>query len=244
VAVLLAFTAVAARAEVPLKVRDGLTSPKPKVRIVAIAAVGKSKDPEARRLLEPLLADEDGAVRAAVVDAIGNLADPSALKSLEKVRDDKDPTVQAVLARVVPALEAMRINLDIGEVIDLTNNAYPGLVTRLQDKTEAALTSELGARASVKRGGVDKGYGLVLTIRYAKQVKDGPNTLLEVKCEMTLIELPGKILRLSSNATAAAGVAGALPKSMEAELARDAVDACAPSLAKDFADYARQRVGR
>jgi hypothetical protein len=61
---------------------------------------------------------------------------------------------------------------------------------------------------------------------------------------MTLVELPGKILRLTSSATAAAGVDGEIPPSMEKELATDAINACAPSLAKDFIDYAQQRIRR
>lgn len=226
------------------KAIDSLSASSPKVRIVAVAAVAKSKDPRARALLEPLLADPDAAVRAAAVDGLGRIGDPAALAALEAHRADTDPTVQTVLQRVMPALEALRLNVDLGEVQDFTNGQVPGLMDELQKKVESALVKEMGGGISVKRGGVEKGYGLILGIRYVKQVKDGPNTLLEIKCELTLVELPGKILRLSSNATAGAGVEGAIPKRMEGELARDAIDACAPSLAKDFTDYAKQRIGR
>jgi HEAT repeats len=233
-----------AQTSAPQKAIDGLQASSPKVRIVAISAIAKSKDPRARKLIEPLLTDSDGAVRAAAVDGLGRLGDPAALGALEAIREDADTTVQKVLLRVLPVLEKKRILVDIGEVQDITNNQVPGLMDELQAKVKAELERELGGAVTVRKGGVTKGYGLILGLRYIKQVKDGPNTILEVKCELTLVELPGKILRLSSNATAGAGVAGALPKRMEPELARDAVNACAPSLAKDFVDYARQRVLR
>jgi hypothetical protein len=242
-ALVVVFTSFAARADIPQKLKDGLQASSTKVRIVAISGIAKSDDPSARGLLEPMLADSDAAVRAAAVEGLGRVGDPAALKALERLRSENDDTVKKVLARVVPLLEALRVQVDVGELQDITKGQVPGLIEELQAKVKVALEKELGGQVLVKKGDVTKGYGFIIGLRYIKKYKDGANSILEVKCEGTIVEIPGKILRLSTNATAGAGLENQeIPKSMEAELARDGINACAESLAKDFADYARQRV--
>ena len=53
------------------KLKDGLTSSSPKVRIVAVSGISKSKDAHARELIEPLLKDSEPTVRVTVVEGLG-----------------------------------------------------------------------------------------------------------------------------------------------------------------------------
>ena len=239
-AVLVMLTALGAHATVPARMKDGLSSSSMKVRLVAIAAVAKTKDPDAVALLKPLLVDEAPLVRAAAIDGLGVLRDVGSYAAIDALKDDKDPTVRASVKKAIKLLDTAAIRVDIGDVADLSGRNLLGVTKRLQDKFEIALTTLLRKDVVVARGGVDKGYGAILKIRAVTTgVTDG-NGVLEVKCDMTLVELPGKILRLTSTAAAAAGVEGKMPASIEPELANDAIDACAPSLARDFADYIEQ----
>ncbi len=237
----LALTSTTAAAFVPRQLKDALTSDSTKVRVIAIASIAKTKDPEARGLLEKMLGDKESSVRAAAVDGLALLKDPAALVALQALKNDPDAAVKAVVARAVAVLEALQVNVDIGDAEDLSKSGIDGLVALLQTNVERELRAQMPT-LSIRRGGVDKGYGLILKIRSINKSKQDGNGILEVKCDLTLVELPGKILRLSSSATAAAGLEGDIPKTMERELATDAINACAPSLAKDFVEYAQQRI--
>lgn len=230
-------------AAVPQKLKDALGSSSTKVRIIAAASVAKSGDAEARGLLEKLLRDPEATVRAAAVDGLAAIKDPGALPALRALKNDPDDAVRAIVGRGLLTLEALVIHVDIGDVEDLSGGSVPGVLPLLQNGVEAELRSALPG-FSIQRGGVVKGYGLLLKIRSIKRSKQDGNGILEIKCDMTLVELPGKILRLTSSATAGAGVDGDIPKAMEKELATDAINACAPALAKDFIDYAQQRIQR
>ena len=237
-------SASAASAAIPERMKEGLSAASVKVRLIAIAAVARTKDAEAPALLRPLLADEAPLVRAAAIDGLGALKDVSAYALIAGFNADTDPAVRKAVTKALKILDSVAIRIDIGDVADLSGRNFPGATARLQDRFETALKQLIKKDVIVARGGVDKGYGALLKIRsVTTSVSDG-NGVLEVKCDMTLVELPGKILRLTSTAAAAAGVEGKLPAAMEAELANDAIDACAPSLAKDFADYAEQRIKR
>ncbi len=228
-----------ALAAVAPKLKEALSSSSIKVRIIAIAGVAKSGEPETRGLLEPLLRDPEPTVRGAAVDGLASLQDPGALAVLLPLKSDPDQDVRAIVGRAIATLEALIVNVDVGNVEDLSGGSIPELVPLLQSVVEGELRKAL-VGYSIRRGGVTKGFGLLLKIRSIKKsVQDG-NGIIEVKCDMTLVELPGNILRLSSSATAGAGVEGEIPKSMEKELAQDAVNACGPSLAKDFIEYAQQ----
>lgn len=237
----LTLTSTSAQAAVPRPLKDALTSDSTKVRVIAIASIAKTHDAEARGLLEKMLSDKESSVRAAAVDGLALLKDPGALVALQAVKNDPDDAVKAVVARAITTLEALQVNVDIGDAEDLSKSGIDGLVGLLQTNVEKELRSQLPA-LSIRRGGVEKGYGLILKIRSVNKTKQEGNGVLEVKCDLTLVELPGKILRLSSSATAGAGVEGDIPKAMEKELATDAINACAPSLAKDFVEYAQQRI--
>lgn len=227
-------------AAVPARLRDGLSSPSVKVRVIAVAAVAKTKDVEAAALLRPMLADPDGAVRAAAVDGLVILKDVGAVSAIAKLKDDRDAAVRAVVARALPKLVGVLVEVDTGELTDQTGRMPPELLERFRTTFEAEL-QEINGAVNIRHGGVTKGVGALLKIRSVKKGNDGPNEFIEVKCDLTLVEMPGKILRGASTANAAAGVEGAIPARMETELIRDGIDACAPSLAKDFADFLATR---
>jgi len=227
-------------AAVPARLRDGLSSPSVKVRVIAVAAVAKTKDVEAAALLRPMLADPEGAVRAAAVDGLVLLKDVGATAAIAKLKDDRDAAVRAVVARALPKLASALVQVDTGDLSDQSGRVPPELLERFRTIFEAEL-QKISGGVTIQRGGVTTGVGALLKIRSVKKGNDGPNEFIEVKCDLTLVEMPGKILRGASTANAAAGVEGAIPARMETELIRDGIDACAPSLAKDFADYLTTR---
>ncbi|MCC7069739.1 MAG: HEAT repeat domain-containing protein [Deltaproteobacteria bacterium] len=234
-----------AHAELPKKLVDGLSSSSSKVRIVAVSNVARSKDPTARGLIEPLLTDSDPAVRAAVVEGLGRIGDPAALTPLKALASDQDDTVQAVLKRVLPVLEALVVNVLVGEARDLSGGIVPGLAERLRREVRSAIASKLGPGFVLTDDPSKKSYGATpLNIRSVTRSKDGKTSFLEVKCELTLVEMPGNILRAALGSTAAVGVEGEISKKLEAELANDAVSACAPELAADFVAYVKERARR
>jgi hypothetical protein len=131
---------------------------------------------------------------------------------------------------------------DISDATDGSEKAAPGIVERLREGVKAALTTETRVPLDVRDTKQKDGFGLKLRIRSIDEsVQDGV-TIVSVKCEMTLVKLPENALRLQSTATAGAGIEGTLTDRDRAELQRDAVDACAPELAKDFIEYALTRV--
>jgi hypothetical protein len=243
--VAVSFGSGASRAEVSKKLRDALASDSSKVRIVAVMSVAKTKDRDARALIEPLLKDPDAAVRASAVDALGLLADPAAVPALEQIEKDPDPTVAVVIGRVLPVLRAMRINIYIGDAKDVSGAGIPGMAEELRAKVKAAIAQKLGPAYVLIDDASEKSYGAnPIVVRSMVKTKDGPNSFLELKCEVTLVEMPQNILRAALSSTAAVGVAGEIPKRLEPELARDALAACAPELAGDFAAYVKERARR
>lgn len=234
----------AAHAEVGQKLRDALSASSPKVRIVAVAGVAKTKDPEARTLLEPLLADADAAVRASVIDALGKLGDPAAIAALEKMTKDEDETVQSVLVRVLPALQASRVQVFIGKGEDFSGGTMR-LADDLRKKTTAALQSKLGAGFVLHEDASRKSYGASpIAVRSIGKRVEGRVTFIDVKCELTLVEMPGSILRAALSTTASVGIEGTVTPKLEAELTRDGIAECAPSLAGDFVSYVKERSRR
>ncbi len=228
---------------VPQKMKDGLSSSSVKVKVIAVAAIVKTKDREAATLIRPLLNDSEPTVRAAVIDGLATLKDLASLKDIDKLKGDPDDAVKAVATRAHDALSSSMVRVDVGDVGDLSTKATPQNIARLQNVFDTELR-KLRHDLLLQKGGVDKGYGAILKIRSVNKSKQDGNEILEVKCDMTLVEYPGKVLRLSSSATAGAGWEGTIPKNMDAELMNDSLDACAPALAKDFADYIEQRRGR
>ena len=237
----LTLLSVSGRAAVPEKLRAALLSSSSKVRIIAVASVARSGDAESGNLIVALLKDPEPAVRGAAADALAYLRDPAALVALHPLINDADGAVRAIAGRSIAALTELVVQIDIGAVEDRSQAGMVGLVPLLQSGVEKELKRALPTFA-VLRGGVSKGFALLLTIRSVTRSEQDGGGAVEVKCDMTLVELPSKVLRLTSSATAATGVDGAMSKTMEQELASDGVTACAPALAMDFVLFAQQRM--
>jgi hypothetical protein len=240
-----ALLGTSAHAAIDPKLVKAATDPSTKVRLVAVAGLARAKDKDAARpVLEGLVRDPEATVRTAAVDALGKLGDPASLAVVRVALQDGDAGVQKVASRVEKALEAKVIWVDIGDVADLTDLKLPKLLDALQQGVEDALRQEgLPSAYVVRRGGVERGYGLQLRLRKLQQRMDGGNGVVEVTCDLTLVELPRKALRQSSTAQAAAAVEGPVPPRLVGELALDGIAACAPALARDFADFVRKHGG-
>jgi hypothetical protein len=224
------------------KLRAGLHASSPKVRIVAIAGVAKTKDEEARALLEGALDDTVPDVRVAALDALGVLGDPASLPVVQLLQKDAEARVAAAAVRCTTLLQARITLVDLGEVQDLSGKNVPGLRELLAVEVEKALRGKLPVGFVLRQGHVDRGYGLLIKLRSITQTRSGSERDLEVKCDLTVVELPSQALRFSSNANAAVGVESDITPRLEPKMAKDAVLACAPALAQDFIEYAKRRV--
>lgn len=258
------FAFAAAAEGLSIKVLMGLESKSARVRVASVVAVQKSKDKKARRILEGMLGDKDRRVRAAAAEALGKLGDPQARAALEKAAKDKSKIVRKAATRALKALAASdtarvasvkptaaprratgpSVAVDIPVAQDLSGDANGQLLRLLRQQVIAALRDNPKIPVDVSMGGAQKakkGYGLWLRIRSIGERTDGPATFVDVRCEMTLVAMPSKALRLSSSATAGAGVEGKVNAALKRELIVDGIKACAPALATDFVDYAHSR---
>jgi hypothetical protein len=257
---LLCSLSFAAAAEgLSIKVLMGLESDSARVRVASVVAVQKSGDKKARRILEGMLGDKDKRVRAAAAEALGKLGDPQARAALEEASKDKEKIVRRAVDIALKALAAAAapddqlkapaparptgpaVTVDIPVAEDLSGAGSGEHLRLLRQQVIAALRDNAKIPVDVHMGGAKKGYGLWLRIRSIGERKDGPATFVDVRCEMTLVALPSQALRLSSSATAGAGIEGALSPSLKGELIVDGIKACAPALAADFVDYAHSR---
>lgn len=231
-------------AEVPQKLVDALASPSQKVRIVAVASLANIKAPEARRLIEPLLRDPAPAVRAEVVNALGRIGDPTSIPTLEALTGENDPAVRKALARVLSELRARVVFVFAPAAQDYTGRGTAA-TQKLNELMRAQLPEKLGPGFLLHQDPTRTGYGAApFGIRSIQTHTEEGTTFVDVKCEVTVVEMPGNILRGALNATASAGVEGKLNKKLEEELTLDAVAACAPELAGDFANFIRDRIAR
>jgi HEAT repeat protein len=109
-----------------VRIGSGLLSvvddPHPKVRFMAVEALGSMGDPLAADALRKALADPDPSVRVLAASALTRLGDGSGLPLLLKASTDADPEIRGIsvggLARIAtpPALQALR---------DLTSDEDP-----------------------------------------------------------------------------------------------------------------------
>jgi hypothetical protein len=231
----------------------GLDSDKPRIRIAAVVAIGKSDDENARRYLEGMLGDTDDTVRAAACESLMKRGDATALPALRALLDDKSSLVKKLAKKAVTALEKSAkksgvvvptgklVVADLSDATDGSGKAADGIVERLRVGVKTALANEARVVVDVRDTQQKQGFGLKLRIRSIDETAQDGATIVSVKFEMTLVKLPENALRLQSTATAGAGIEGELNDRYRAELQRDAVDACAPELAKDFVDYALTR---
>lgn len=253
-ALLLAFSAAAASA-VPPKVLEALGSDDVRVRVAAVVAVSKSGADNARLILETV-ARKDPAppVRAAAIEGLERLGDPLALAAVRAALDDKAALVRKVARQAVAVLEAktvaaykrpggMPVPIDLSDVRDLSGAGLPGLDKQLQSRLVEELNKDARRNWQVSTTPLKQGYGMLAKVRSITPFTQGDVSGFEITCDVTIVKLPGKALRLSLTATAAAGRKGKVNDDAKAGIASDGIDACAPALAKDFLDYAFQRPG-
>jgi hypothetical protein len=247
--------AASARADpVPASALTALESDKPRVRVAAIVAVGKSDDPNARRYLEAMLTDQEAAVRAAAAAALEKRGDTDAIAALEPLSSDKSALVQKVAKRALAALRAREANakaaasvvqigpvaVHVGDARDFSGRVTPAHLARFTAAMKSALANQAKLAVDAQAAPA-AGYGLLLSIRSVVEAVEGATSFVQVKCELTLVKLPENALRLQSAATTGAGIEGVLDAKLKDELIGDAIDACAPELAKDFVEYAMNR---
>jgi hypothetical protein len=248
--------AAAAAAPLSAKIADKLHADSVRVRISAVVAASKSGADNARSLLEAKLRDDKAApVRAAAVEGLERIGDPAALAAVRKARKDKSALVRRLAERAVTVLQAKKkaglrrspssqgpaVPIDLSDVTDLSGGQYGDVASALRAQVKAGIESDSRRAWKVSTSPLRKGYGLITRVRAIKPFSQGGVNGLEVRCEMTVVKLPGKQLRLSLRANAAAGVQGELREQSKPGLVRDGIKACAPALAKDFVDYAFAR---
>jgi HEAT repeat protein len=83
---------------------DKLTSRKSAERAAALHFVGESRHPEARAILEAVVADRHDPMRDVAVRALGLLGDPAARPSLELARSTADPELRADIDQALARL--------------------------------------------------------------------------------------------------------------------------------------------
>ena len=229
-------------ARIPEAQRKGLASASVKLRLVAIAALVHSKDDEARILLQGIvLHDVEPTVRAAALDALAKREDVAAIDVVVAAQNDDDPFVKETAARVLLALRVRQTPVDISASTDRSGAKVAGIADRLRQKVAPQLRASLGPMFYVSENPEPRGYALILDIRSINAESDKVQSTVTVRCEATVVENPGQIMRLVLASTATAGVEGMLDEKTKRELISDGIDACGPALAKDFLDYVQQR---
>jgi hypothetical protein len=248
------FSSAGLAAPVPSKLRAALKSSSSRVRIAAVVAVSKSGADDARPLVESMLEDSEDIVRAAAVEGLERLKDPAALPAVEKLLKDKSDLIRKVARRAWRLLKVEQkkkakptpaptggLVVDVGDVRNSTGKSLNGAEARLREKITNALRADGRKAFDIRNGGVTKGYGLLLKLKGLVPFEQDNVRGVQIDCDMTVVELPGKSLRMNSSASTGAGTTGKLTPKREAALVLDAIDACAPELARDFVDYVLKR---
>ncbi|MCP4501775.1 MAG: HEAT repeat domain-containing protein [Deltaproteobacteria bacterium] len=242
---------------IPTKILSDLDDKRTKVRIAAVAAVTRSKDKNARRFLQGMLSDKAPQVRATAAKGLSVHGDKKSITALEDLaKDEKSELVLKQIAAAVAVLRAKKagdglvenaekalpvVRVHVFPVDDLAKTGKPEYAAQLFKGVQDAIKANKKREWLFAPDASEKGYGVMLRIRAITPGKQGDVSLVEVKCEMTLVSTPAKALRLASNAAAAVGVEGELSEDMKWELVGDAIDACAPALVDDFFGYALSR---
>lgn len=213
---------------------------KDKDRMVAGAA---QRALETLRTKQAALAAAEAA-QAAAAEAPAAPTTPQPAQDATPVRSARrKPTRRATREkRKLTQAKKGAVLVSIANVKDASGSGIKGLGRGLQNALGRAIERDRRMAFDAKRSGVKSGYAVSARIARVREYQQGNARILELKCKMTVAQMPGRILRLSANATAAAGIEGtSLSPAERKELAADALKACAPALAKDFTDYAYKK---
>ena len=239
----------ASKAPPPPAADKTLAQPGAKATLKDVTAAAKIKGPKGTEALVVALGAESAAVRKAAVMALGDRGDSAADGPLTAIASaDKSAEVreEAKRARVklrprLPA-DTAKIVVEVPAVTLLATDVPAEAGDALTKIVRTSITADPRRPFLVKETVEgEKGYGVLVAIRSVTTSKQGTVNVVEVKCELTLLALPNRSLRLSSSATAAAGIEGTLDAETRTELIHDAIGACGPALAEDFLDYATSR---
>ncbi len=213
-----------------------------------VLAAAALKGPKGTAALVVYLSAPSAAVRKTAASKLGDRGDPSADAALAPLSKDKSAAVREAAKRARAKLHASsatvkkKIVVEVPLATALAEDVPPAATEQLTKLVRSAIIADPRRPFLIKeKVGKEPGYSLLLTIRSATDGKQGNVNLVEARCELTLLALPARALRLSSSASAAAGIEGSMSKSERTELLGDAVGACAPALAADFLDYAISR---
>jgi hypothetical protein len=256
---------------IPTELLQGLENKSPKVRIYAVSMLARMKDRRVRLILQGMLDDRAPTVRAAALEGLETLGDPEALVAVRKMKKDRSGLVRKVAKRVEKVLLRAKkggesnaeqskttvakasggdtgpiprgsVAVDLSRVADDSDGSIPGLADELRVQMTKAVKSDARRKFYVSYERLKKGLALNARIRKVRVVPQGTDTVVEITCGMTIAQLPGNILRLSSNATVGVALAGSLTDKEKKSLADSGIQACAGALAKDFTDYVVERV--
>lgn len=220
-------------------------SPKAPATVKDVLAASTVKGPAGTAALLKYLEAPAATVRKVAASRLGERGDVSADAALAKVAiKDKSAAVREAAKRARGQLRAAskavkkKVVVEVPAAGALDDNIPLAATEQLTRLVRAAVKSDPRRAFVVKeKANKEPGYSLLLSIRSATDGKQGNVSLVEARCELTLLALPSRSLRLSSSASAAAGMEGDLSPAERDELLQDAVGACAPALAADFIDY-------
>lgn len=223
---------------------DGLLQavkdPRYKVRIQAAAALATSGDARSLDALLNLLHDPEALVRAATCDALIALGDPAALDAMQALFNDSDTLVRRRARLGVQTLHGLSrlqqtakgsVQLDLP--VDNSGGDFGDLATVLRRGLEEKLRERSTALSTLR-----KRYRLLSQIRKVERYPEADGEVIEVHCDLTILELPSQALRLSNQVTASVMSAGLTDQVERRELAEAATEEAGRRLIEDFASWA------
>jgi len=223
------------------KLYASLTDPRYKVRIQAAAALAARQDPYALSALEQLLGDSEPLVRAAACDALMVQGNPAALVAVDRLTNDPDDLVRKHARLTVRVLNAQKKNavraaagsVAIETVTDVSQSGHQGLDEALRSGLSTALANQ-----AVSLKALTRRYALFVQVRSVEQHIGDSESSVQVRCQLTVAELPRRTLRLSTQVTANATVEGRLAGNELLETARDAARSAGAELGHEFTTWA------
>jgi hypothetical protein len=210
------------------------SDPSWRVRLQAVAVMGKLGDARAVPALIRALNDSNETVRGLSAQVLGDMGGPSALSALERSRRDSSAFVRDKVTAALEKLQPSRaaeakpaapgaIHLEVGSVGLKAKGAPP----EMKDQLRTMIERELAHTAGVTMAGPPvSGFRIDGSItNLSRKTTDHFD---EISCEVSLIigKLPDKamVMMTSGGATVQAPRASGLNKAQLASLERDALE--------------------
>lgn len=204
-----------------------------RVRLQAVAVLGKLGDTRAAPALTRALNDPNETVRGLAAQLLGDLGGPTAIASLERARHDGSAFVRdkatAALDKLQPGNAASAhappgaMHVEIGSVGLKAHNARP----ELKDQMRALIERELNHTAGVTMAGPSS-TGFRIDGSITNLSRKTTDHYEEISCEVSMIigKLPDKamVMMTSGGATVQAPRGSGLRPQQMASLERDALE--------------------